>query len=378
MGADIASRGPAAWRAVPRASVAEGWGRIPQIALYARRVEAPKSYVDRDADPATPPGCDVFAVELRWVPEKHEGRVDLERAKAIVAEKGFVWLDVDVQDPVAARQVLRDFGGIAEEIIDDSLTREPATQIAKYDEYIHCVMTGCRLVGDAFELDRVDVVVGQHFLLTIHKGQPTFLEQVRRQYKPDFFRFANSPSFLVYELWDHLTDNYLTVQKKFEERVERLQAALIGDVDDNIFQRISAIGADLLHLRKIINPARSVLTELSTRKTIFISEATQPFLGNMVGTLERVLQDLLVDRDILSESLNLYMSMIGHRTNRIMNKLTVVSVVFLPLTFLCGVYGMNFEVLPETKWQYGYALFWVLTAGIVAGLLYLMRKMRLL
>jgi len=98
----------------------------------------------------------------------------------------------------------------------------------------------------------------------------------------------------------------------------------------------------------------------------------------MVGTVERVLQDLLVDRDILSESLNLYMSMVGHRTNKVMNRLTVVSVVFLPLTFLCGVYGMNFEVLPELKWQYGYFVFWLVVAAIVISLLAFMRTKKLL
>jgi magnesium transporter len=72
------------------------------------------------------------------------------------------------------------------------------------------------------------------------------------------------------------------------------------------------------------------------------------------------------------------MSMVGHRTNKVMNRLTVVSVVFLPLTFLCGVYGMNFEVLPELKWQHGYALFWLTATVIVVGLLIVMRRMKLL
>ncbi len=98
----------------------------------------------------------------------------------------------------------------------------------------------------------------------------------------------------------------------------------------------------------------------------------------MVGTLEHVLQDLLVDRDILSESLNLYMSVVSHRTNEVMKRLTVVSVIFMPLTFLCGVYGMNFETLPELHWQSGYAMFWVLVLIIVGSLVYLMRRARLL
>jgi magnesium transporter len=169
------------------------------------------------------------------------------------------------------------------------------------------------------------------------------------------------------------------VQKLMEERVEQLQDELRrDDVDDSVFARISELGADLLHFRKVLLPARAVLADLSTRKSIFLSQATQPFLANMVGTVEHVLQDLLVDRDILSESLNLYMSMVSHRTNEVMKRLTVVSVIFLPLTFLVGVYGMNFKELPELEWRYGYAYFWAFVLAMVGGLLWLLKRHRLL
>ena len=108
------------------------------------------------------------------------------------------------------------------------------------------------------------------------------------------------------------------------------------------------------------------------------SEATQPYLANMAGTVERVLQDVLVDRDILSDSLNNYMSMVAHRTNRVMSRLTVVSMIFLPLSFLCGVYGMNFEVMPELKWQFGYAGFWGMALLIATSLLVFMRRAKVL
>lgn len=318
-----------------------------------------------------------FAVELDFQ-KKIDRRIELGDVKAAMLSGSFVWIDLDVSDAVTARKTLSPLGLCAEEILDDALTGEPATQSGRYDDYLHFVVTGCRLQGAHFDLERVDAVIGERFLLTMHRGRVVFLDAVRRVYRTDFHRFAKSPSFLVYELWDHLVENYLAVQKQFEERVEKLQAELIGDVDDRVFVRVSELGADLLHFRKIVLPARAVLADLSSRKSLFISEATQPFLANMVGTLERVLQDLLADRDILSDSLNLYMSMVGHRTNRVMNRLTVVSVIFLPLTFLCGVYGMNFEVLPELKWQYGYVYFWGSVALIVAILLWLMRKNRLL
>lgn len=164
-----------------------------------------------------------------------------------------------------------------------------------------------------------------------------------------------------------------------EERVEALQVELLLDRDDDeIFKRVAALGSDLLRFRKVVLPARSVLNDLATRRSLFVSDTTQGFLANMVGSVDRLLENVLADRDILSESLNLYMSVVSHRTNRVMKRLTVVSVIFLPLTFLCGVYGMNFDRLPELHWEYGYSFFWLcvfVIAGIVA---WLSRRARLL
>lgn len=337
----------------------------------------PSSLSPASQAPAGPTPTKPFVVELDFE-RKVDKRIEIDRAKAAIAEGRFVWIDLDVSDALEAKKALGPLGLCADEILDDALTNEPATQSGRYDDYLHLVVTGCRLQGAHFDLERVDAIIGERFLLTMHKGPVVFLDAVRKVYRSDFQRFAKSPSFLVYELWDHLVENYLAVQKQFEERVEKLQRELIGEVDDRVFGRVSELGADLLHFRKVVLPARAVLADLSSRKSLFISEATQPFLMNMVGTLERVLQDLLADRDILNDSLNLYMSAVGHRTNRVMNRLTVVSVIFLPLTFLCGVYGMNFEVLPELKWQYGYLYFWGTVAVMVAILLWLMRKNRLL
>lgn len=290
----------------------------------------------------------------------------------------FVWIDVNLARADEARRFVESLGLCPADLFEDAQSREPATQIARYEDFIHLVLTGCRLRDRSFDLERVDVLFGERFMLTLRRGQPQFLAAVRREYRSDFMRHAQSPSFLLYELWDHLIDNYLNVHKAFEDRVEAVQRALVGDADESIFGEASELGVDLLHLRKVVLPARAVLTDLSSRKSTFVSEATQPYLANMVGTVERVLQDVLVDRDVLSGALNNYMSMVAHRTNKVMGKLTVVSVIFLPLTFLCGVYGMNFEVIPELKWEWGYGGFWIAALAIVLGLIAVMRRMKLL
>jgi magnesium transporter len=322
-------------------------------------------------------GCSVTVAEFDFE-HKIEKTIELADLRDAIERGHFLWIDVDFADPVVAKKILTELGFFDEEIIEDALTREPATQTARYENYLHFVVSGCRLQGRNFDLERVDCVMSQKWLVTIHKGPVVFLQAMKKDYRSDFVRFARSPSFLVYEIWDHLIDNYLAVQKRFEDRVEALQHQLMGEVNDAVFEGVSELGADLLHFRKVVLPARSVLTDLSTRKSLFISEATQPFLANMVGTLERVLQDLLVDRDILSNSLNLYMSMVGHRTNEVMKKLTVVSVIFLPLTFLCGVYGMNFDILPELRWRWGYLGFWLAAFVIVSVIVVISRRARLL
>jgi magnesium transporter len=316
-----------------------------------------------------------FLVAFRFEP-KSERTLPPDELEAELDSGAFVWLDLDLRHPDASALLAR--LAIDPEILDEAETGDPATQVARYERSLHVALTACRLHHERFDLDRVDVIVAERFLVTLHRSSPHFVRLTRRNYRDDFLRFARSPSFLLYELWDHLIEDYLSVQKKFEERVEKVQSELTQNPDDGVFGKISALGSDLLHFRKVLLPARSVLSELSTRKSPFISEATQPYLANMIGTIERVLQDLLVDRDILSESLNLYMSFVGHRTNRVMNRLTVVSVIFLPLTFLCGVYGMNFEILPETKWEYGYLFFWSLALAIVVALVLYMRKKELL
>jgi magnesium transporter len=161
-----------------------------------------------------------------------------------------------------------------------------------------------------------------------------------------------------------------------EDEVGGVQIQIVGNPGDEIFSRVAIVTRELLSFRKLVLAAREVLHELATRRSSFVSETTQPYLGNMVGKLERLGSDLTVEREILAETLNLYMGIVSHRTSRLVSRLTVVSLIFLPLTFLCGVYGMNFEYLPETEWRYGYPLVWAVALLIAGGLLVVAKTKR--
>jgi magnesium transporter len=296
------------------------------------------------------------------------------------AEAGnYLWLDIDVRDDFAgARALLAELELVEPVLLDDALSTMPDTRVRRFDDYLFLALTGCRIRDDALVSERVSAFVAEHFLLTIHNGSIEFLDEMQRVYRADFVRFAKGPGFLVYELLEQLTENFIVGQRYLAIHVENLQQALIGEIDSHIFQRVAAVGNDVLAFRKILVPARSLLTELAQRKSAFVSEETRPFLSNMASTVECVLADVLADRDILSGSLDLYMSMVGYRTNEVMKRLTAITIIFLPLTFLCGIYGMNFVILPELQWTYGYAIFWVVVAVIVTTLLILLRRAKLL
>jgi len=322
------------------------------------------------------PSMSLWAVAFDFA-EKSYRQVGAAEIPGAIDSGQYVWLDVDPDTLKDLDSVVHRLG-IPEEVLEDARSDEAGTQHARYSTCLHMVLSGCYLGEDYFELQRVDAIVGEQFLVTIHRDVVEFIEKTKMDFPDDFVHHAETPSFLIYELWDHLLDRYVLVQNQFEARVEHLQSRLIDVVDESLFKEIAGVGAVLVHFRKVLLPARAVLSDLATRKTRFVSEATQPFLANMTGTVERVLQDLLADREILSDSLNLHVSAVSHRTNEVMKRLTGVSVIFLPLTFLVGVYGMNFDVQPELHWRLGYALFWIVAVGMAGFLLFLLWRKRLL
>ena len=298
---------------------------------------------------------------------------------AAVRAGKYVWIDLDYSDPAAARDFLASLRLVEDDLIEEIFTEEAGMQLARHTDYMHLVISGCRFdSGGTLGMQRIDTVIDEDFFLTVHQGPHQVIDAIKNEFEADFVRHAQTPSFLVYELWDALVEHYADIEKRLEHDVENLQTELVRGADDEVFTQVSGIGENLLHFRGILMPARNIITELASRRSHLISDATQEALHNIGGTLEKVLQDVLVDREILTQSLSLHMSMVSHHTNRAMSKLTVVSAIFLPLTFLCGVYGMNFTVFPELHWKYGYDVFWATCAAIVVALLFVLRRYKLL
>jgi magnesium/cobalt transport protein CorA len=297
----------------------------------------------------------------------------------------FVWIDVDVAvldggliDEAFPPHVCPgvDFHRLADDHAKPCL--QAVAGLQRTDRLLHLTFVGGAACGPDDPGERLDVVVGEGFLVTVHRSLNGVLDAVRRDYVHDFERHAVTPSFLLYEICNEQVEQFLAVQAQLEDEVEAIRRDLADEINQEAFVAIATVSAKLLTIRRRVLPVRRALDELTSRKTTLVSEATLGFLGGMIDTLERLLSDIAADREILETALNLSLTVMSHRTNQTMNRLAVVSTIFLPLSFICGIYGMNFDGMPEVDWAHGYLYFWGLCGCITAGLVLLLRRARLL
>jgi magnesium transporter len=315
------------------------------------------------------------AVEFDFA-AKTERAIAAESARASCETGRFCWVELDLTaEAGAVERTLRDLG-VNEHAVREALGPPVDGRYDLYGDCLHISMTAGTLADERLAASPVDLVIGAGFLVTLRRGPVEFVAQVRRHYSQDFIGFARTGSFLLYEHWDHLIESYRRTLHDLEMRVDAFQEEIFGEVDDQIFSRAASVTRDLLSFRALLVEARDVLYELSTRRSLFVAEAAQPFLDRLVTTLERLSADVTIERETVAETLNLYMGMVSHRTNRVVSRLTIVSMVFLPLTFLCGVYGMNFERMPELGWDRGYLFFWTLVLLIGGGVLLFMKQQK--
>lgn len=288
-----------------------------------------------------------------------------------IANGAYCW--IDLATPADAEAVLGPLGVDLEALRRVQKAR-PFGDFMLGRHCIHCALVETSMIGEDLRLNTVHVVLGEGYIATIHAERSTLLDQMRASFEEDFYGTAQSGGFLLFEIADHLISGYRAALSDLSSAVDHIQSTLLGDVGDEILTEVSELTRALLDYRNAVVAARETIYEMATRKSPFINERTQPFLDRQTLSLERLASDAATERTVLSETLNLYMGIVSHRTSKVVNRLTVVSMIFLPLNFLAAVYGMNFTNMPELKLSFGYYLFWAFSSLLAFVLLILMRK----
>jgi magnesium transporter len=296
--------------------------------------------------------------------------------------RSFIWCDIASteggQDGPYGR-LLRETFGFDELTIEDCFTKNHLPKVDIYDDYLFAAFFSFHLSEKRGRLEtvEVDMYVGENYVVCVHPRPLRELDRVRsRLLSRDEF-VSSSPANVAHTVFDAIVDEYLPIMNRLSAMVDGIEDELLaaGDASDAVLDSLFHLKHELSALRRLAVPLRDVVGILMGPTVRLIPEESKMYYDDVRDHLFRVIDMIDTMRDYLSGSLDIYTTQQTQRINKSMQRLTAIATIFLPLTFITGIYGMNFAYIPETNWRYGfYAILALCTSLAVGMLMYLWRK----
>lgn len=297
---------------------------------------------------------------------------------AIKNSKKIAWIDVEGLHDVPVLQQVGNIFDLHPLVMEDILNTDQRPKIENYGDYIYIVLKMLCYDDAKNEIiaDQVSLVLGKNFVISFQEGDLDVFDPVRRRLKDNKSRVRNmGPDFLAYSLIDSIVDNYFFILEKFGDKVELLEDELVKNPGSNTLGIIHKTKRGMLFLRKNVWPLRELAGSLEREESDLLNDSVRIYLRDIHDHAVYLVDTIETFREMLSGMLDIYLSSVNNRMNEIMKVLTIFATLFMPLTFIAGVYGMNFEFMPELDWRYGYPAclaFMFAVAGIMFG--YIRRK----
>jgi magnesium transporter len=304
-------------------------------------------------------------------------RSGIEECFSLIDTSMTTWINIDgVSDPGTIDAVGAHFG-LHPLLLEDIMNTDQRPKLDDYEDHLFLVLKMILINVDTQgpEADQVSFVLGENYLITfLERPSDVFLPAIDRLHVEKSRIRKNGPDYLLYTLVDIIVDNYFAIMDKGSEILEDLETKVIAGARTDVLIDIQKRKRDFIFLRKSIAPLRDVLLSLERNDTDLISPSLMIFFRDIADHSMRVIDNIETSREMLSGMLDIYLSSVSNRLNEVMKVLTIISTIFIPLTFIAGVYGMNFENLPEKDWYYGYYFCLSLMGAVVVVMLMFFRK----
>jgi magnesium transporter len=264
------------------------------------------------------------------------------------ADSTIRWIDVCAQDE-PAMQLLADRFGLHPLTVEDCLHVDQRPKLEEYDQYLFVVMHAfAQVEGDATGIEPLELhaFFGRGHLVTVHEKPIAPLDTVWQRVTKDAGLGRHGADFLYYLVADAIVDANFPIMDLLSDRLDDLEDSVLSQHSRDDLAKIFELKRTLVLMRRILSPERDVFAILSKRGDPRVSEKTALYFRDVCDHLTRLHESIDAGRDILGNALDAYLSMVSNRTNEIMKRLTLLSAVFLPLTFVTGFFGQNFEHLP--------------------------------
>jgi magnesium transporter len=288
------------------------------------------------------------------------------------------WVNIDgIHDVETIEKLGKEFE-LHPLILEDVLNTTQRPKCEDFDNYIFIVLK--MLSYDEYEgglkAEQVSMVLGRNFVISFQEQVGDVFEQIRDRLRNSKGRIRKMDAdYLAYSLIDAVVDNYFAILEKLGERIESMQEQLVADPSEKTLQQIHSVKREMIFLRKSVWPLRELIGSLERAESGLIKDTTEAYLRDLYDHTIQVMDTIESFRDTVSGMLDIYLSSISNRMNAVMKVLTIIATIFIPLTFIAGIYGMNFKYMPELGWSWGYAAaLGVMAVVAILMLIYFRRK----
>jgi magnesium transporter len=300
-----------------------------------------------------------------WTPKPGEGAV--------------IWLNVTGVHDLDIIQRVGTIFDLHPLLMEDIVSTDQRPKMEDYEQYAYVTLKMLYFGKNDTEIvsEQVSIILGKNYVLTFQEQAGDVFDPVRERIRSGKGRVRNLGSdYLVYALVDAIVDNYFVILETIGERLEDLADAVVAAPSVKALETIHDLKRELVYLRKAVWPLREAINGLYRSGTELIAETTGPYLRDVYDHTIQIIDAIESFRDLLSGMLDIHLSNASNRLNQVMKVLTMIATIFIPLTFLAGVYGMNFRYMPELEWRWGYPMVWLIMLGLGVTMLILFRRKR--
>ena len=298
----------------------------------------------------------------------------VERLREI--EGALHWIDLEQPTPEEAA-VLSEAFHFHPLAIEDCLEDVHHPKLDEYDDHIFAIVHGIRFdaPSEEFVTRELDIFLSQSYLVTHHKGPMRSIDAVREQCSKGLqVSIPKGTGFLLHTILDQMFEHYFPNLDAIEDQIQLLQVECFQQPTAETLEKVFALRRDVMTLRRICLPQREIIHRLSRGDYPGINDKVALYFRDIYDNLYRIVDAAMQYQDLVQSTMDAYLSSVNNRLNETMKRLTVISALLMPLTVLTGIYGMNFEFMPELHWRYGYVAVLGVMATMSAALIYWFKK----
>jgi magnesium transporter len=299
--------------------------------------------------------------------------------KALQTPDCLLWISLERPTEEEARAILVDLFQFHPLAIEDCLnTGYQSPKVDDFGKYIFLIFHALRPADDVAKLETMELnlFLGSNFLVSVHLDDKfPAVDALWTQLARDQRLTQNGSDFLCHSLLDFVVDEYMPLLDQMDDEIDLLEDQVLARPNTRMLERILDLKHKLIYLRRIISPQREVLNRLSRDQFPMIDEMSRIYFRDIYDHMVRYQELIETLRDVTGGAMDIYLNSTSLRLNEVMKALAVVSTIFLPLSFVAGMYGMNFQyMIPNWEWKYGFAVFVIICLAIVFGMLYFFKR----